>query len=431
MPDEGGGRGGPTILITGMFDMPNFGDLMFPIVAAHELGLRGYRVQALSPTGASTGLADAMPSRPIWQAFDPDTACDGLLIGGGYILHTHRMDQLKEYRGAGIGAAVAPAVWLGATLAAALRDVPVAWNAPGAPHPLRPGIRPLAEAAFEAADYFSLRDEASARLAGTSAADLVPDPILTLPAVWPRSALAVDHLRLCGRLGIDRPDRVLAVHVRRRSLGGAPVNEIAPLIASVCRSLDVTPVFIGLGTAHADDRIARELAAGLVAQGIMAAALDRPERLRDIAALIAQSRAYVGSSMHGYVAAAAYGVPALLVARPAYRKFDGIVAHLRRPEALMTDWSRALAALQAAIAAGAPPLPPGIAQRLQRHWNRIATAYAGGPGTKRPARLAFAARAFASGLGQAGPDWAMLPFTTARDREAALHGIDVLEAEPF
>lgn len=426
-----GGAPARDILISGMFDMPNFGDLMFPVVAAHELGRRGFHVQAVSPTGAATGLRDALPTRSIWDALDPSTPCDGLLIGGGYIVHTHRMDPLKEYREGGIGAAVGPAVWLGATLVAALRDVPVAWNAPGTPHPLRPGLRPLADAAFAAADYLSLRDEGSARMAGARAAQIVPDPILGLDRVWPREGLEADFRRLCDRLGVVQRDHVLAVHVRRRSLGGQPVDDFADGLAGACRGLGLTPVMIGLGTAHADDRIARELAGALAARGVVAAALDRPEGLRDIAALIAHARAYAGSSLHGYIAAASYGVPGLLVARPAYRKFDGLIGHLGRPADRMTDWTDALNALPAAVGTPSRPLAPGIADRLDRHWDAIAVAFAAGPLPRRRARLDFAALAIRAGLLQDGPNWAMTPFTTARDRAAALAGDDVRETEPF
>jgi hypothetical protein len=422
------------ILICGMFDMRNFGDLMFPVVAAHELGRRGFRVRALSPTGTDTGLRDAEPSRPIWAAFEAATPCAGILIGGGYIVHTHRMDMLREYRDGAIGAAAGPAVWLGATLAAALRDVPLAWNAPGVPHPLRSSVRRLAASAFAAADYLSLRDAGSIRMAGLDGHQgvaTVPDPILGLAAVWTKADLRPPFGRLCARLGLDRPDRVLAVHVRRRSLGGVTLPRFADDLAAACRTADLTPVMIGLGSAHGDDRIARDVAGELTARGVPAAALDRPEGLRDIAALLAHARAYAGSSLHGYVAAAAYGVPGLLVARPAYRKFDGLVGHLGREADRMADWGSALRRLPAAIDTDPSPLPPAVAARLDRHWDAIATAFRAGSEPGRQRRLAFAALAFAAGLVQDGPDWAMAPFTTGEDRRAARAGEGVADMEPF
>jgi polysaccharide pyruvyl transferase WcaK-like protein len=422
------------ILISGMFDMPNFGDLMFPIVASHELTRRGLRVQALSPTGADTGLRDALHSRPVQDAFDLALACDGMLIGGGYIVHTHRMDPLREYREGGIGAAVGPAMWLGTTLAAALRDVPVAWNAPGAPHPLRPGVRSLAAAAFAAADYLSMRDTGSIHMTGLADAPqalVVPDTILGLQSVWPRADLTGDFERLCSRLGLARHDVLFACHVRRRSLGGMVIDEFAEALARMCRKAELTPVMIGLGTAHSDDRIARELTVALRLRGVPAAALDRPEGLRDIAALISHARLYAGSSLHGYIAAAAYGVPGLLVARPAYRKFDGLISHLQRPQDQMPGWPEALAALPEALKAPPRLLQTGLLERLSEHWDAIAAVFRAGPAPKRRARLDFAACAVAAGMGQDGLNWAMTPFTTAQNRADSLAGEDLRATEPF
>jgi len=422
------------ILISGMFDMSNFGDLMFPIVASHELTRRGLCVQALSPTGADTGLRDAFHSRPVQDAFNQALACDGMLIGGGYIVHTHRMDPLREYREGGIGAAVGPAMWLGITLAAALRDVPVAWNAPGVPHPLRPGVRSLAAAAFAAADYLSMRDKESIRMAGLADAPqsmVVPDTILGLQSVWPRADLAGDFERLCSRFGLVRQDGILACHVRRRSLGGMLIDDFAEALAGVCRQEHLTPVMIGLGTAHADDRIARELTAALRQKGVAAAALDRPDGLREIAALITNARLYAGSSLHGYIAAAAYGVPGLLVARPAYRKFDGLISHLQRPQDLMPGWPEALAALPEALKTPPTPLLSCLVERLSEHWDAIADAFSAGPAPKRRARLDFAANAISAGLGQGGLNWAMTPFTTAKNRAASLVSEDLRDTDPF
>lgn len=424
----------PTVLVSGMFDMHNFGDLMFPLIAAHELGRRGMRVLALSPTGCGTGLQDAASSIPVASAFDASTRCDGILIGGGYIIHTHRMDMLREYRTDGIGAAVGPAMWLGATLAAALRDVPVAWNAPGVPHPLRSTLVDLAASAFRAADYLSFRDKPSVRMVGLGGASdvaLVPDPVLGIGALWSADDLRGDFDQLCSTLVQLRRDRILAVHVRRRSLGDTPIARFASDMAGLCKAHDLTPVLIGLGTAHGDDRIARETCAALHQHGVAAAALDRPKGLREIAALLAHARVYAGSSLHGYITAAAYGTPGVLVARPAYRKFDGLVEHLDRKSDLVPDWSMGLARVTTVADRARQMLAEHFSSQLEAHWDRIATAFRAGPERRRADRLSFATLAFSMGLKQAGLEWATLPFTQAKDRLAARTGEGVHDTEPF
>ena len=123
----------------------------------------------------------------------------GILIGGGYIIHAHSLDFLDHYAGAGIGSWCGAGLWLGATLAAALRDIPLAWNAPGVPHPFSARQHRLLAPALQAASYVSVRDEGSRRLlAPHGAADIavVPDPIADLPRLWPKAKLADDYHQL-------------------------------------------------------------------------------------------------------------------------------------------------------------------------------------------------------------------------------------------
>ncbi|MCW1934508.1 polysaccharide pyruvyl transferase family protein [Pararhodobacter zhoushanensis] len=304
----------------------------------------------------------------------------------------------------------------------------------GVPHPLRPGFQRLAAAAFDAADYLSLRDPGSVRMAGLAAggpAQVVPDPVLGLARMWPKASLRGDFDRLAQRLGLTTRDGILAVSVRRRSLGDVPVAVFAQDLGARCKALNLTPVMIGLGSAHSDDRIAREVSAALTAMGCQNAALDQPEQLRDIAALIAYASAYAGSSLHGYIAAAAYGTPGLLVARPAYRKFDGLVQHLDRDADKVNDWAQALGRLSDAVGQPHTTLSSGVQRALTQHWNQIAAAINGGATPRRAARLRFAALSMGEGMRQQNALWAMLPYTTARDRAAALSGGDVAHKEPF
>ena len=72
-----------TILMTGMFDMHNFGDLLFPLVARSRLDQSGFAIQPVSATGTTPGLADALPSMSLPQALSHPPEAAGVLIGGG------------------------------------------------------------------------------------------------------------------------------------------------------------------------------------------------------------------------------------------------------------------------------------------------------------------------------------------------------------
>ncbi len=416
-------QGARPILMTGMFDMHNFGDLMFPLIARAHLAPRGFDIRPVSATGITPDLADAPASVALPQAIGQAAA--GVLIGGGYIVHGHRLDLLREYRDGDVGAWVGAGSWLGGTLLAALGDMPLAWNAPGVPHHLFGPVKTLAAPAFAAADYFNLRDEGSQRLAGTPA-QIVPDTVIDLPMVWTAAELASDFRQMLQRLDLPGDGRILAVHLRGRSLGKEPLEDFAPKLQATCEQLGLTPVFVGLGSAHNDNKIARALRDAMT---IPSAALDKPLALREIAALLAHAQGYIGSSLHGYVGAFAYGRPAVLVGRPAYWKFTGFIDHVDRPQDLALDWDAALAKLAAQPRAGA--LPARTRQALDRHWATVADTFDAGATPGRAGRMAFLRAYMQAGMAQYGASWPMQPLTTAPALAAAASGDDVRGKEPI
>ncbi|MGJ3230740.1 MAG: polysaccharide pyruvyl transferase family protein [Oceanicaulis sp.] len=376
-PADGRGPGG-TLLICGAFDMQNFGDLLFPEIARARLP-DWETVIAVAPTGCAPGLGCA-PPMPAQALFNPATPMDAVMIGGGYIVHDFEMDGLVKLRGSPsdrpAGARLSQC-WEGATRAAALRRVPVVWNAPGVPFPFASPRRPALRAICEAADYFSLRDRASARLflpEAPEAVTVTPDPVAELARHWPKRSLEPHWRRVRDRVGLGGGQDVLAVHVRDRSLNGLGPAGLAGLIDRFAAEAGLVPLLVAVGEAHDDAATARLVSACLTERHVV---LEAPESLREIAAVFAHARLYVGASLHGYIAAAAYGVPGALVARPAYGKFAGFVEHAGWPDDLHRDWAgafdHALALLQAAPVR---PLPPTVFAALDAHWTSIRAALA-------------------------------------------------------
>lgn len=83
----------------------------------------------MSPTAERVRWPDAAPCVGIADLLSERLRPKGILIGGGNIVHAGPAN-LVDYEGDGPGFAYA-ALWLGATVAATLRNVPVIWNAPG------------------------------------------------------------------------------------------------------------------------------------------------------------------------------------------------------------------------------------------------------------------------------------------------------------
>lgn len=407
------------VLLTGMFDMRNYGDLLFPLVARHALAPYALAPVAVAPTGGAAALGDAMVPVALGDVLRGEVAARGIAIGGGYIIHGQNLDFIEDYDSGGTGAWAGAGLWLGATLAAALNDVPLAWNAPGVPHPFTTAQRPVVVAACRAADYLAVRDGGSAELLGAPAdapAAVVPDPVAGIAGMWPRAGLAEDFQALLARKGMPAEARLLAIHVRNRSMAGLAPDALGRALGEAARSQGAVPMLVAVGQSHDDPLVARRIAPHLGGPALL---LDDPLGLREITAALAFSAAYVGASLHGYVVASAYGVPGVLLGRPAYRKFAGFLAHAGRPDDLARDWDGAIALVGARLAAPRHAgLPPTLLDALDRHWAALARALAD-PAPRRAARHDFMRAMVAQGIRREGPGWPILPFLGRAARHAA------------
>jgi hypothetical protein len=140
--------------------------------------------------------------------------------------------------------------------------------------------------------------------------------------------------------------------------------------------------------------------------------LDDAATLQETAAAIAHSVLYVGASLHGYVTAAAYGVPGVIVTSAPMRKFGGFLRWLGRPEDLATDVGLGLDRARRHLdGGGAVAVPAGVRHALDGHWQRILAAL-DAPGARRAQRQAMLRRLTARAIAaDGGWDWAMQPWT--------------------
>jgi len=346
------------VALFGTFDVANYGDLLFPHVAAHLLGMSPGDLRCYSPRGGAPHWDDVVQACAVTE-FNRDPPPALCLIGGGNIVHA-KPTPLADYAGAFSDPRFTYAsLWLGASILAARTGAALAWNAPGVPSPVEGAwVRRLRDLALEAADYVCVRDEASRIYLGgsTFGVDVVPDTAVKLGAVWPAAALA-DHARAAFESrGMRVPERWIAFHINDRYIGtGLPAACAAA--GRIADTLDAVPVLLAIGPCHGDDTLARQAASLFNGEVLL---VDRPRGLKEIAGLIAHARAYVGSSMHGLVTALAYRRPGLAVASTRMVKFLGLLEQLGEPDRLQESWEDA----ERVAATLLQPLPAALLERL-------------------------------------------------------------------
>ncbi len=210
------------VAVWGTFDVDNYGDHLFPRVAAHELGRRlpGVVVEPFAPYGRlhPTALDDGRAAAPLGP-WTPERARrlasthHLVLVGGGELIHLNdpmlapvyeaTADELRR---------MAPSRWFVEGLGPELeRGCPVVWHGVGVPW--SPGAAEAARlrGALARRPYITVRDRHSAqRLAEAGVErpiDVVPDSALLLGRIMPAGSLRARLDRAAGRRGLSAGGR--------------------------------------------------------------------------------------------------------------------------------------------------------------------------------------------------------------------------------
>jgi hypothetical protein len=329
------------VAIVGAFDRFNYGDLLFATVmermlrgVAHAAQVGFYAIvrRDLRPLGGPR-------SQPLAELFRPGELPDGsvVIVAGGEVLDADWSDTVET-------AMSAPLVFLlrrvkqclgrraGERLRRRLTGTPleqpwvlapsdfsshvrVAYNAVGGASfdRLPVAVRVRVEEKLAQARYLSVRDERTrdlleaGRLAGR--VSLAPDSVVLLSSLYPPASLgqwAAPPIReLVGRYA----DGYLCFQINKK-LGNGQGRLLAAQLEAVYRRHGLAALLLPIGRArfHEDQVPLAEVRRHLRTPAILAAG---ELTTHDLTYLIASARAYAGTSLHGAIAALAYGVPSL------------------------------------------------------------------------------------------------------------------------
>lgn len=379
----------------GTFDVENYGDLLFPLVLERRLGHLCEEIVHVSPLG---GPAVWRGCRPTIQAADvlrrrPEV--DAVLLGGGHLLHSSRSGVEAYETGDGFPLVAYPSLWLGSAQWAATHGLPLAWNAPGAPRPFTAASAPLVGWAASVSRYVSVRDRFSAELlrsaGASSTVSVVPDTGLDVAALWTEATLRDAYERAFAARGRDVPDRTLCLHFNSRYVD-EPISALAERVDRMAALAQATPVLLALGPCHGDGSIAEEIGGRARSRPLL---VERPRSLVEAVALLACSDAYIGSSLHGFITASAFGRRGAIVASEVatgFRKFTGLLEQHGLTEWLLPSWAVAEETLDELLTADGDAwarVPRTAAPLLDAHWARLEAALGGIDERRRPVRGAL------------------------------------------
>ncbi len=369
------------VAIFGTFDVENYGDLLFPIIAEAELGRR------LGPVELHR-FSYHEKRRPEWpyavtsltELPGMAASLDGVLIGGGFLI---RFDKVVAH---GYGPPTADihhptGYWLTPALIALQHAIPVIWNAPGMHcNDVPPWARPLLTMALEQSQYVRVRDALTRDTLGALAQhadiDVLPDTAFGLPNLIDEQQPSAEFIRLREHAGLTGPYIVIhAIHV---------VESFMKLFENHPEAFqDYQFLVVPIGPVLGDDP---SVIAGRLPGAITLSFWPEPLLMAEI---ISQAQAVIGHSYHLAITALAFGVPVFCSADlttgkyTALAGFDSLHA-LPDPATIDPQWFVArLGKTRPSLAAQA------AADQLVDHWDRVAAIIRQGKTSSQPVLGAF------------------------------------------
>ncbi len=345
--------------MAGTFDVENYGDLLFPMIAQATLARR---VPRLRVSSFSVNCRDAVSwPFPVHATDELPEAMSGLsamLIGGGQIV---RFDKAYPVPVAP-HVAVPIAYWLLPAVLAATAGKPVIWNAVGAwtGSPAAPWYETVVRTVFSASRFVGVRDVASqeylARMAPEADIRFLPDTAFSLSRVWPLERESDDYVVWRQSLGIVDPFVVIQA--------GSEMATYRPLLESILSWMPGTvAVVLPICWCHGDRAEGFPPLRGTVIRS----PAWLPPRL--VCEILGRAELVVASSLHACITGLSYGVPVAraMAANASDRKFEVLsgfegVARLEDADAL------------ARVIARGRRIGPRVldhADRLDRYWDEV------------------------------------------------------------
>jgi len=393
------GDSSPRIGLFGTFDLENFGDMLIARVTRRELAARlpCASIRVFAPFGYP-GLnrfdGGEEPAEPLgaWnaeRAAELAGELDCAVVGGGEVV-----DDLDELLAPHYGAHPAetveraPSRFFIEGLGPELEEgCPVLWNAVGIPFDPTPEMVERLRDALARRPYVAVRDEISLRRLREAGVEgeiaLVPDATLVMDRLLPADLLdrRLAYLRSIG--AYPKEGQALVVQGDRDLI--AWLDELATAFASVADECGNVPIaVVETGPCYGDDAFADALAEALPGRVTRVGPFAGVE---DVAAAVVGSAGFIGSSLHGNVAAFVFGRPHVVLDLRGESKLRGFARSIGAPELAVDRPADVAKAFERSETLGArAEFVAEMQTRVDAHFDRISEIAVGS--AARPGREA-------------------------------------------
>jgi len=359
------GTSAARIGIFGTFDVENWGDLLFPLVARAELVARLGSIEVIPfsyrAKPASSWFYDVRALESLPDAID---GLDAILIGGGHLIRFDKM-VAPGYHPNDPRLHHPTSYWLLPAMLGVAAGIPVIWNGPSASRNLPAWAAPLLGPALRHSSRIAVRDSSTrdelARFAPETTIHVIPDTAFGITRVVPANGPASPEFNaLAERIGL-RPPYILLQASARASEFTEPIKAArAALPGHQFVEIEIGP--------EIGDRLGHHDALAL-ASHIKIQQWPSPPLLAEI---VARSSGVIATSLHLSLTALAYHHPVL---RPA-EKPGSKYALLEEHDTVVPMTRKKAGGGEKFAVKVLNPTPshalPGVLDQLATHWDKTA-----------------------------------------------------------
>lgn len=316
------------ILLTGTFDVDNYGDCLLPTVYQNELGqrLRGLELVLSSPTSCAAGIGCYKSLQPLPHRHHkgPFPSFDAVVIAGGNVL-------TSGHNAAGLYSRLPPyslspglRIWMTPFLIKNAHPASIIINNPGVGN-LGPEAARALRVCLGHADMVSVRDAFSLQAlhhigaSGSMGAD---------PAFAVRRLMRADQWRQRAASLLPpelRLDGYLVAQITYNYLTGKDLSEWCASVNALARVAQLPILLLPICYHNSDAFLLKRASRVLAAMGTKHVLMRELLKTVDTAALIGCSGGYCGTSLHGAITAISFARPLVSVCRFMNGKHAGVL----------------------------------------------------------------------------------------------------------
>ncbi len=324
------------IAFSGIFDIANYGDHLFPLVFEKKLMDMGVDCElflfSCFECKQALGMNKQVYALKDLEEKHLEIGFDAIVVAGGWIAHfiliSQKLSRLdREFIDYSIFEA-----WITPSLVALKHNIKLIWNAPDTWYEFSSIFQELMRGLCSSVDYISVRSKFSVDVLSKSGIDpdrlnISLDTAFLLPEVFGKDELIPIRKDI-----IPFGDKYIVYHANR-NLPESEINTVVEILDFLVEQ-SYQVVLLPLAYTHDDESILRKI--NEVGNGKYYL-FDRELTLREQISVLACCEMYIGVSFHGAVTAFAYNIPAIAFDSHQQKKNYEIFERFNAAQYFVTD----------------------------------------------------------------------------------------------